>query len=44
MFDVVNYKDRAGHDEISEYLHELAANPSSKDARIKLNKINAEDA
>jgi phage-related protein len=39
LYKVINYKDRAGNDEIKEYLYELAQKQNTKDARIKLNKI-----
>ena len=39
MYKVITYNDRAGNDEIKNYLYELAQKQNTKDARIKLNKI-----
>ena len=38
MYDVINYKDRNGKDEIAEYIDCLSVQ-KSKDARIKYKKI-----
>ncbi|MDR0287332.1 MAG: type II toxin-antitoxin system RelE/ParE family toxin [Clostridiales bacterium] len=40
MFEVITYKDKSGVDKIMEYVKELDEKaPTSKDARIKRNKI-----
>jgi phage-related protein len=38
LFDVITYKDKAGNDEIADYIDSLGVQ-SSKDARIKYKKI-----
>jgi len=40
LYKVITYKDRAGNDEIAEYIQELNEKmATSKDARIRYKKI-----
>ena len=40
MYQIITYKDKAGNDEVAEYIMELNAKmETSKDARIRYKKI-----